>query len=86
MQRIFTENVMTKEGKVKFPQGMVRDFPKPTWQSIEQTAGKSYEEFSEIPLESFHAQFVELPEKPLSERIAPSHKRGRAKLIRKEAV
>jgi len=72
MQRIFTENIMTAQGKVKYPEGMVRDFPHTTWQVIEQVVGKSLDDFSDVPPESFHAQFIE-PSEP-----------KRKKLIRKE--
>jgi len=56
MQRIFTEDVLDNGGDVKFPAGMVRDFPRTTWENIEQVIGKSLSEFTDIPPEAFHAQ------------------------------
>ncbi len=73
MERVFTEDVVNENGKVKFPAGMIRDFPRETWENIEQAYGKSLAEFTGIPAEAFQTQFVE-----------QSPKRTRQKLTRKE--
>lgn len=73
MERIFTEDVHSKSGEVKFPAGMIRDFPRETWENIERVSGKSLKEFTDIPAEAFLTQFTE-----------QSLMRSRKKLTRKE--
>lgn len=55
MQRIFTEDILDRNGEVKFPQGMVRDFPRPTWEAIAHSAGKSLDQFTRVPKEALDA-------------------------------
>ena len=74
MQRIFTEDVLGSNGYVKFPAGMIRDFPRETWEGIEQVIGKSLSDFTEVPPEIMHAHTYK-------ERTSGPK---RKKLIRKE--
>lgn len=79
MKRIFTEDVCRKSGEVKFPAGLVRDFPKPTWSQIASSIEKPLDEFS-APTESTNAKALLAKRKEKStppETAAPKTKRSR---------
>lgn len=88
MERIFTEDVLNETGKVKFPVGMVRDFPRETWENIEQASGKSLADFTDIPAGAFQPRDFKGKQEPhgVSMQLDESKtaRPERKKLIRKE--
>lgn len=89
MQRIFTEDVLNSDGNVKFPVGMIRDFPRVTWNNIQKHAGKSLSEFTEVPPEAFGIDARRRTSVPsVKETVAPivadQPRSERKKLTRKE--
>lgn len=88
MERIFTEDVLNETGKVKFPVGMVRDFPRETWENIEQASGKSLADFTDIPAGAFQARNFKGKQDPNGVFVQLGKSKGtrpeRKKLTRKE--
>lgn len=46
MELVFTESVRKADGDVKFPKGLVMDFPRDTWNQIASSHGKKLSEFT----------------------------------------
>ena len=46
MQRVFTEDIYGKDGRLRWARGGIFDYPSSTWGSISRTLARQLDEFS----------------------------------------
>lgn len=72
MQRVFTEDVRTDQGAIRWPKGDVRDYSPGTWADIARSLGSDLDAFSK-PLD----EALNVEAEPPSTEATPPRRRGR---------
>lgn len=80
MQLVFTRNILSETGSVKFRRGNLKDWPRQTWRELSRQLGMDLSEFTATP-EAVAEANVESLNVPESQTLKP-----RARLQLKEQI
>lgn len=80
MERAFLEPVVGTSGGVKFPAGVLYDFPIGTWQQLAQNLGKPLNEITISKEDLAASQVAAFAKKGKLEKAASPERRSRSRL------